>query len=247
MKFALERGADYIATGHYAQHVTEGTTHRLLRGVDTTKDQSYFLWTLTQEQLAKVLLPVGNSKKTVIRAQAQKNGLSTADKKDSQGICFLGHIDIADFLSHYVQLKVGDVLSENGEVIGTHKGALVYTSGQRHGFTTHQQNVHQSSQYVVSRDITNNTITVSEHAPLQEVQDTLTLSHINYIGWQPIKGETISVQTRYRQAPSTCTIEEVTESGLKLTYQEKGERATSGQSCVLYDAEICCGGGIIEA
>jgi len=246
LKFALEHGADYIATGHYAQHGTQGTTHTLLRGVDTTKDQSYFLWTLTQSQLAKVLLPVGNSKKLVIRSEAQKNGLITADKKDSQGICFLGHIDIANFLSHYIPLHEGDVLSKNGEIIGTHKGALVYTSGQRHGFSIHQSKSNQSSLYVIARDIKNNTITVTEQAPLQEVQDMLTLSHTNYIGWQPIKGETISVQTRYRQTPSRCTIEEVTESSLCLTYQEKGERATAGQSCVLYDKEICCGGGIIE-
>lgn len=243
--FAMERGADYIATGHYAQNKNEMDTYSLLRGIDANKDQSYFLWTLTQVQLAKVLLPVGNSEKSVIRNEAQNAGLITAEKRDSQGVCFLGHIDIPEFLSHYIELKEGDVLDEVSTVIGTHKGALVYTNGQRHGFTTSLENTEHKPLYVISRDIDANTITVGTTKLQQKSASLLSLHKCNYINWTPTIGETISVQTRYRQTPSVCMVSDHNGQILTLMYTTNAEAHSEGQSCVLYDGEKCCGGGII--
>jgi tRNA-uridine 2-sulfurtransferase len=245
LEFALDHGADYIATGHYARVERKGESFRLLRGIDTNKDQSYFLWTLTQEQLSRVLLPIGDSTKDVIRNEAAKAGLITAEKKDSQGICFLGHVDIPEFLSHYVDLKEGAVINDAGEVIGKHRGAFVYTQGQRHGFTITSEDSERPVYYVTHRDVQNNTITVGEIKPVQQKESELTLSNLNYIGWEPRVGEVIEIQTRYRQKPSACSVEEVTSDVLKLQYQETGEEVSVGQSCVLYDGMCSLGGGII--
>lgn len=246
LDFAFSHGADYIATGHYAQ-VQKNTTGelQLLRGIDQNKDQSYFLWTLTQDQLSKTLLPVGNSEKPVIRKEADSAGLITASKKDSQGICFLGHVDIADFLSHYVDLKEGDVLDENGEIIGKHKGALVYTAGQRHGFNVSKQDTEKAPMYVHSRDLHANTITVSAQKPVKEIQSNLTLIKVNYIAWTPQQGDQIELQTRYRQKPVKAEVIEVGNDKLVLKYLHQAEEASLGQSCVLYDGVRCLGGGII--
>jgi tRNA-uridine 2-sulfurtransferase len=245
LSFAQKQGADYIATGHYAQNIKHEDTHALLRGIDGNKDQSYFLWTLTQEQLSHVLLPVGNATKDVIRREARIHGLATASKKDSQGICFLGHVDIAEFLSHYVDLTEGAVLDVEGKRIGIHKGALVYTTGQRHGFTITEESAARTPHYVVSRDIARNTIIVDTKPSTQEMSSSITLTHTNYISWTPKVGNTIEIQTRYRQKPQTCTIVNTTETALELAYAEQGERVSVGQSCVLYDGIVCCGGGII--
>lgn len=246
LDFAFSHGADYIATGHYAQvkQNTDGE-FQLLRGVDQNKDQSYFLWTLTQEQLSKTLLPVGNSEKPVIRKEADHAGLITASKKDSQGICFLGHVDIADFLSHYVDLKEGDVLDHAGTVIGKHKGALVYTAGQRHGFTISKQDSERTPMYVHSRNLQTNTITVSSSKPVKETQSILTLVNMNYISWKPKLNDLIELQTRYRQKPVKAEVVEIQNNKLVLKYAQEAEEVSMGQSCVLYDGIQCLGGGII--
>ncbi len=244
--FAKAHGANFIATGHYAQKYTDKDTYELKRGIDTNKDQSYFLWTLTQEQLAYTLLPVGNATKDTIRKEAAEHNLITAEKKDSQGVCFLGHIDIPEFLSHYIQLEEGNVLSVDGTVIGTHKGAFVYTTGQRHGFTIFEEDAARKAHYVVHRDINQNTITVDEHKPEQQKESTLTLGNLNYIAWKPQVGMEIEVQTRYRQVPSRCTVIHTTPEKLTLSFLENAESASVGQSCVLYSGMLCLGGGIIE-
>lgn len=245
LRFALASGADYIATGHYAQNIKADEGYSLKRGIDTSKDQSYFLWTLTEVQLSKVLFPVGNSAKKDIRIEAQNAGLITANKKDSQGICFLGHVDIGDFLSHYITLKKGDVITTSGEVIGTHKGALIYTNGQRHGFTITKGEPTRDIYYVHDRNLEKNTITVSKEKPQQKEQSSMMLSDVNYIAWEPKVGAVIEVQTRYRQKPSLCTITSVTPNNLTLTFTKNAEQVSKGQSCVLYDGLTCCGGGII--
>ena len=241
MEFAKAHGADAIATGHYAQHI--GTD--MLRGVDTNKDQSYFLWTLTPEQLAYTLLPVGDSTKDVIRAEAAAAGLITAEKKDSQGVCFLGHIDIPDFLSHYIDLVPGNVLNTSGTVIGSHRGAFVYTIGQRHGFSLTNHDANRTPQYVVAKDITNNTITVSTASPTLAVGETITLR--NYVLRDVLKaGDTLTAQTRYRQKPCTVEVLKQTTDFLTLKISSASEAVALGQSCVLYRDEICLGGGIIS-
>lgn len=245
LKFAEAHGADYVATGHYAQKETTDTGYNLLRGIDDNKDQSYFLWTLTQKQLSQILLPVGNSRKDVIRKEALDAGLITAAKKDSQGICFLGHVDIPEFLSHYVELKNGNVLNTEGEVIGIHVGALVYTKGQRHGFTITAHDPERSPMYVIARDVDKNTITVAPVKPIKVRKSGLKLTELNFINWEPQIGLQIGIQTRYRQRQSLCVIEAVNDAALLLSYEEDAEEVSEGQSCVLYDGSRCVGGGII--
>jgi len=241
MEFAKAHGADAIATGHYAQHI--GTD--MLRGVDTNKDQSYFLWTLTPEQLAYTLLPVGDSTKEVIRAEAAAAGLLTAEKKDSQGVCFLGHIDIPDFLSHYIDLVPGNVLDTAGAVIGTHRGAFVYTVGQRHGFTLTNHDTARTPHYVVAKDTTTNTITVSTTPPVVAIGDTLTLHSIQFRDTIP-NNEELTAQTRYRQKECTVVIISQTDTTVTLRVTSATEAVAKGQSCVLYRDQICIGGGIIN-
>ena len=250
LKFAKEKGADFIATGHYAQRIESKGCYPLLsemhRGVDTGKDQTYFLWTLTQEQLSKTLFPVGNSPKKQIRKEASDAGLLTADKKDSQGVCFLGHIDIPEFLSHYIDLVDGDVLNEDGEAIGTHKGALVYTTGQRHGFTITSQNHQRTALYVISRDLKRNTITVGNLKKQTALALMLTLSDIHFIDSLPEISQIFQLQTRYRQTPVTCKVTKINQSQITLEVLEKIDTPALGQSCVLYDDAHCLGGGIIS-
>lgn len=245
-EFAKAHGADYIATGHYAQIQQTKNDYQLLRGVDSNKDQSYFLWTLTQAELAHTLLPVGGSPKVQIRSEAARAGLLTANKPDSQGICFLGHIDIPEFLSHYTELTPGVVIDQTGATIGTHVGALVYTVGQRHGFTVSTKETHSQPYYVCSRDLATNTITVSHEQPTLKPASVITLTDINIIGESISIGAGLQIQTRYRQAPVTAIITAVTTDSLQLELQNESESISAGQSCVLYDGPVCRGGGIIQ-
>lgn len=245
LEFAKAHGADYVATGHYARREEANGNYTLWRGEDTEKDQSYFLWTLTQAQLRRVLLPVGNSTKTVIRAEAEAHGLITAAKKDSQGICFLGHVNIPEFLSHYIDLQPGHVLNEDGEVIGEHQGAVVYTVGQRHGFTLKTEGTRQQPHYVVSRDVAHNTITVSSHKPIQTASSKIQLEACNFIAYNPAVGDSLQIQTRYRQTPSVAQVCTVTADTITLQFADQAESASVGQSCVLYRQKQCVGGGII--
>lgn len=241
MEFAKERGAHFIATGHYAQK-KDGA---LVRGVDTNKDQSYFLWTLTPEQLAYTLLPVGDSTKDIIRAEAAAHGLITAEKKDSQGVCFLGHIDIPDFLSHYIDLTPGPVVDTTGEIIGAHRGAFVYTIGQRHGFTLTNHDSARTPHYVIDKDTSTNTITVSTVPPTLATDEYVILRQYQLRSTvNPF--ETLTAQTRYRQTPCSVTVTAQDDTTLTLQIKSATEAVAKGQSCVLYRGEVCLGGGIIS-
>ncbi len=242
--FARAKGADYVATGHYAQTSAGKEGVEMHRGVDTNKDQTYFLWTLPKEILEQVLFPVGNSTKDIIRAEATAAGLLTANKRDSQGVCFLGHIDIPDFLSHYIDLEEGNVINELGEVIGTHKGAFVYTIGQRQGFVLHDHNPNRSPVYVIAKDTDKNTITVSETAPVLAPQAKIIITQ--YVLNSDVKvGDTLEAQSRYRQKPFLIVVKEINEGSMTLEVQNQSEAIASGQSCVLYRGTQCIGGGII--
>jgi len=244
LQFAMAHGADYIATGHYAQKQTQKDgTYALLRGVDTNKDQSYFLWTLTQEQLAKTLLPVGNSPKQTIREEADAARIPVAHKKDSQGVCFLGHIDIPEFLSHFTTLTPGSVLDTSGEIIGEHVGALVYTLGQRHGFTVHTHDTERTHMYVVDRDMETNTITVAAKPPVTTPTEHTVLSACNWIVQPP--ADMIEAQFRYRQSPFLVSLLESTSDTAVLQVADQTQKPSVGQSCVLYQGGVCLGGGII--
>lgn len=247
LDFAKMNGADKIATGHYAQHVISEAGHDLVRGVDAGKDQSYFLWSLQDEQLQNILFPVGNTTKELIRQEAEQAKLVTAHKRDSQGICFLGHIDIVDFLSHYTELQEGDVLNTKGQVVGRHQGALVYTLGQRHGFTITTQQTAQPAQYVIDRNLSQNTITVAPHKPTINQTETIELTNTYFRNqYKPQVGEEVTFQIRYRQNPVSGIVQNVSDAGMRLQPHSATDAPATGQSCVLYRGTVCLGGGIIQ-
>ncbi len=236
-KKARELGADFIATGHYAQ--SKGG--QLLAGADKAKDQSYFLWTLTREILEHTLFPIGHLQKSEVRKLADKYGLLTADKKDSQGVCFLGPIDMKEFLSHYIDKKRGDVLDIEGKSIGHHDGALFFTLGERHGFTITRKSSDDARLYVIDRDLKANTITVGDKSDntTSNLSSEIRLENINWIV-RPENDKKYSARIRYQQPLQTCRIQDD-----KVFFDNPQESVSSGQSVVVYDGEACLGGGII--
>ncbi len=240
--WAREHGADKIATGHYAQTRTVNGITELHRGFDTSKDQSYFLWRIPQSVLENVLFPVGSTLKTDIREEAKEAGIPTAEKSDSQGICFLGQIDIHDFLKHYITLSPGHVLDTTGSTIGMHKGAQIYTIGQRHGFTVTGQ-MTREPYYVVDRNIEKNTITVScEKAVLENKK--FVLHDINKLG-SGFRAD-MEAEFRYHSTPHRITyIEEGKQGAILIDEVSTNEAPARGQSCVFYAGSECVGGGII--
>jgi tRNA-specific 2-thiouridylase len=260
LDYALSQGADFVATGHYAQIADSTRTSRrldadwhkpklhLLAGRDPNKDQSYFLWTLTQEQLKHVLFPVGHLKKSEVRNRAENYNLPTAQKKDSQGLCFLGKLDMKEFLNHFITSKRGDVLDEQGNVIGTHDGALLYVLGERHGFTVHKSP--GIPYYVMSKDISANTITVAPEGRVKEnASQEVELRDLNFIHAVPKVGETFLARSRYRQPLEPLQIVEIEEGYARLRFTKDAPLAPAGQSLVLYredgEALVCHGGGVL--
>ncbi len=244
MQFAQEHGADFIATGHYAQRIEGEHGPELHRGTDTNKDQTYFLWTLSTNQLVNSLFPIGDTPKPQIRLEAEALGIPVAEKKDSQGVCFLGHIDIPEFLGHYINLLPGPVVNELGEVIGQHQGALVYTLGQRHGFTLDTHDINRQPMFVLGKDVANNTLVVGPEKLALIKNEHIILTQIMLR--QTVKiGDIIEAQIRYRQKPFTVQVLEVTETTMMVVPESNTEQPASGQSCVLYKGTLCVGGGII--
>ena len=245
--FAKSEGADFIATGHYARRVDVGTEPRLRRGIDPAKDQSYFLWSLTEEQLKFTLLPIGDSIKDTVRNEAKTAGLPTALKKDSQGVCFLGHVDIKEFLSHYTKLVPGKVLNQRGEIVGTHDGALIYTIGQRHGLVINTKETTRTPYYVIGKDVTNNTVTVATERPILNQESDLQLSSVTLRHTVAI-GEILTAQTRYHQPPFNVQILSYDPASQKMAIKPimPSDQPAVGQSCVLYRDSWCLGGGIIS-
>ena len=244
LSYAKERGGMKVATGHYARiEEKEGVFH-LSRGVDQSKDQSYFLWTLTQEQLACILFPVGDTNKSTIRKEADAINLPTSTKADSQGVCFIGDIDMKEFLKHYIHTTEGSVLDEAGNTIGTHDGALLYTLGQRHGFTITTDTAKSVPHYVRAKNIDENTITVST-TPLTLSKNEIHLSELNLI--QGTLPPICEAQFRYRQKPFPvqCRVRDDGRAILKVM-DERIEMPSVGQSCVFYTGAECLGGGIIS-
>lgn len=247
LKFALKSGADFVATGHYAMCNTNPRMHtndtniKLKEGKDKNKDQSYFLWTLTQDQLKHILFPIGGLQKSEVRKLAGKFGLPQATRKDSQGLCFLGKIDMKEFLSLYIQPKKGGVLNEKGEVMGFHNGVLFFTIGERHGFTITKKTEREKPLYVIAKDASKNTITVAPKTALQNPNPkrvSLLLKDLNIISRIPIKK--LSCRIRYRQEKIGCKYD-----GKRVILDKPQHGVSAGQSLVLYDGEICLGGGII--
>jgi len=253
-KFAKDNGADYIATGHYAQnnYKLKIKNYELKKGNDNTKDQAYFLWTLTQDDLAHTLFPVGHLPKTEVRKLAKKYNLPTAVKKDSQGVCFLGPLDMKDFLKHYIASKKGNVLNEKGEIIGSHEGAVFFTLGERHGFTIFKNEDDSKPLYVVSKNIASNTITVSTRQGLAEENTGQTYakvmcSKVNWISGLPEKNKIYTAQIRYHGELLDCKVNYtgLTSSDKVEIIFDKNVLVDKGQSIVIYDKDVCLGGCIV--
>jgi len=236
--WAISQGADYVATGHYAH--TEGG--KLFSGLDSTKDQSYFLWTLTTSVLEKTIFPLGNLTKAQVRQLAEKFALPTADKKDSQGLCFIGKIDIKEFLSNYIEFKTGAVLNEAGEVIGQHDGVYFYTLGQRHGFKVNNIQADNKPLYIVARDLKNNTITVNHKKGGDNARREIPLGETNWIKDKPQPNVFYQARFRHLGELVPCHIE-LEKNQLTLT-EPKADIA-SGQSVVIYKEREVLGGGVI--
>jgi tRNA-specific 2-thiouridylase len=242
---AISMGADYVATGHYAIN-----KDFLLKGVDPSKDQSYFLWTLKQEQLSKIIFPIGHLKKTEVRKLAKKFDLPVAEKKDSQGICFLGAVDLKEFLKHYIKEKRGKVFDEYRQEIGYHNGVVFYTLGERHGFTITKKSSTDGAYYVIGKDIKKNILFVSQNSPLTRGDKggfKIYLENTNWISSVPKEDKTYQAQIRYHGEFLPCRVEhEGPEQSrrVKIIFR-KPILVASGQSCVIYDRAVCLGGGVV--
>ena len=235
LETALDDGADFVATGHYAR------THdgKLLLASDTNKDQTYFLYRVSEHALRKTLFPLGDFTKPEVRNMAAERGLSTAAKKDSVGICFVGQVGMHEFLSQYVTTIPGNIINiQTGNVVGRHDGAIFYTLGQRHGLDVGGG----LPLYVTGKSMPKNEVYVSSN-----LNDTalwraeLTLDDIHGING-PIENGEYKARIRHRAALTACTL-----VGDTLTFRDPERAATPGQSVVLYDGETCVGGGIISA
>lgn len=240
LETALEDGADMIATGHYAR-IQDG---KLFAGVDTNKDQSYFLYRVTEEALKKSLMPIGEYKKPEVRKLAKKFGLATADKKDSQGICFVGKVGIKEFLlAELGEQKHGTIINQDGQVIGEHDGALFYTIGQRHGLNVGGGLPY----YVVGKDMDKNEVYVTTNLQDDRLwNDNLALTSMHWINSQPDLSKTYQVRTRYRASLVEATLHKDGEN-IMLQLAEQVRAITPGQSAVLYNGDHCLGGGVVMA
>ncbi len=290
LKKAIFMGADFVATGHYAQnkkqmlfhgshsnlnvvhesdiaYAEKSTALHLAKGIDPSKDQSYFLWTLKQEQLKKILFPIGHLKKTEVRKLAKKFNLPVAQKKDSQGICFLGAVDLKEFLKHYIKEKKGKVINEKGEEIGLHDGVVFHTLGERHGFTITQKSPNDGAYYIVGKDAKKNILVVSQnpeqllfhgsHSNLDAVHETniayaekstalcsVKIKDTNWISEIPKPDKNYTAQIRYHSEFLPCKIKIINKAKAKILLG-KPVLVAPGQSCVIYNKDICLGGGVV--
>jgi tRNA-specific 2-thiouridylase len=237
LEAAIEDGADMIATGHYAR-VSDGV---LKQAVDKNKDQTYFLYRVTGEAMAKTLFPVGEFTKPQVRKMADERGLTTAVKKDSQGICFIGQIGIRDFLSLYVDSKPGEIIDKkSGKVLGRHDGAIFYTFGQRHGMDLGGGMPY----YVVGKDMDKNEVYVTTNLNDNTLwKKTIELTDLHWINQAPDNSK-YQIRVRHR-APLTDAELEITDDGITLSLDHPERAIAPGQSVVIYDGDICIGGGII--
>ncbi|HEY4526983.1 MAG TPA: tRNA 2-thiouridine(34) synthase MnmA [Candidatus Paceibacterota bacterium] len=242
LTWARKNGADKIATGHYAQITEHNGRYQLLRGKDSNKDQSYFLYRLMQDDLKHALFPIGHLTKPDVREQAKAFGLPVAQKEDSQGLCFVGDVSIDDFLRRSIDVTSGPVLNMQGTKIGEHHGAALITIGQRHGFAIFGSAAH-APHYVVAVDTRENSIIVSPNRSDAAVSGAM-LRDVSWVEEAPQHGSHIEIQTRYRENPIQAMIV-VDENNFAVRFSES-HIATTGQSLVMYNKNMCIGGGIIE-
>jgi len=239
---AVQLGFDYIATGHYARIQKFKTAYRLRKGVDQKKDQSYFLYALNQYQLSKSLFPIGQYTKTQVRHMAHEFGLHNADKKDSQGVCFVGHINLREFLKQRLPERVGEIVDAAGRVIGAHPGAWYFTIGQRHGLRVGGGKPY----YVAQKDISHNRLFVVNKEYHRLVYDTpVSLEKVHWINKESSLPYRCKAKIRYQQPDQNCVVSR-TDSGVVVNFEGPQFAPAPGQSLVFYDKDIVLGGGVIE-
>lgn len=245
-KYARELGADLIATGHYCGVSHEGGVHRLLKARDANKDQTYFLNQLTQEQLEGVLFPLAGLDKSEVRALAERYNLSTAKKKDSTGICFIGERNFKKFLQEYLPAKRGKILSLDGEEVGEHEGVMYYTLGQRRGLDLGGRQGEDGRWFVVKKDVEKNVLYVSHGDESPLYSNECTVEGFNFIPCPPQADEfACRAKFRYRQGEQGVRVRRTGETSLLIQFDEAQRAVTEGQYAVLYDETQCLGGGVI--
>ncbi|MEZ5665035.1 MAG: tRNA 2-thiouridine(34) synthase MnmA [Burkholderiaceae bacterium] len=253
---AMRLGAGKIATGHYARvRLNEGTgQHELLKGLDPLKDQSYFLHRLNQAQLSKTMFPVGELPKTEVRRIATEIGLPNAKKKDSTGICFIGERPFRDFLNRYISKEPGPIKDPTGRTIGQHVGLSFYTLGQRQGLGiggvkakgAQKGGSEHDPWFVARKDVDKNTLWVVQgHDHPWLLSPSLRAEDISWVAGEAPAATQIAAKTRYRQSDAACTLA-LDETGFTLRFTDPQWAVTPGQSAVLYDGEVCLGGGVIH-
>lgn len=242
---ALKYDADYIATGHYCNVRHCQDKHYLIKAKDQNKDQTYFLNQLSSSQLERVIFPVGNLDKPEVRALAQKYGLSTAEKKDSTGVCFIGERNFRKFLSEYIPMKEGPIKDLKGNVVGKHNGVYYYTIGQRKGLGIGGCGTGEAW-FVVSKDVKNNILYVSQGDQSMIYHSNLECDNFNYITEKP-KDDVFrcTVRIRHRQPEQEATAF-VCGEGLRITFDNPQRAIAEGQYAVVYVGDVCIGGGVIE-
>ena len=243
-------GAEYIATGHYARVREFDGRFQLLRAVDRSKDQSYFLHQLGQPQLSATLFPLGELPKTEVRRIAAEAGLPTAAKKDSTGICFIGERDFRTFLSQYLPAKPGPMLTPDGKRVGEHSGVFYFTLGQREGLQIGGvKGFAAAPWFVVGKRVHDNTLIVDQGSDSPYLFSTrLWTETAHWIaGFPPATRLRCTAQTRYRQADEACEVEVRDDGTLRVVFDRPQRAVTPGQSLVLYDGDVCLGGAVIAA
>lgn len=255
LEYAEMLGAEKIATGHYVREGrvrqgTSGVRPRLLKGLDGNKDQSYFLHAVPEAAIARTLFPVGELEKPAVRALAEEHDLITAKKKDSTGICFIGERRFRDFLQQYLPAQPGKIETPEGDVIGDHMGLMYYTLGQRQGLGIGGlANYSEDPWYVATKDLERNVLVVvqGKHHPLL-FSDTLATEAMDWVaGEPPAASGRFTAKTRYRQSDCPCEMRTLPDGGVEVTFDDPQWAVTPGQSLVLYDGDICLGGGVIRA
>ena len=248
LEHALDLGADYIATGHYARILKQNNQYFLCKAFDLNKDQSYFLYTLGQKQLATSLFPLGEINKPEVRELAKQIGLNNYAKKDSTGICIIGERNIKEFLSQYLPAKPGIMATPEGKIIGKHDGLMYYTLGQRQGLGIGgQAGTNDEPWYVVGKDLENNRLLVAQgHDHPLLFSDNLIAEELHWVTNAPEELPfRCAAKTRYRQLDQACTITSLDNDVCHVEFDQPQRAVTPGQSCVFYKDDICLGGGVI--
>ncbi|MFA6859917.1 MAG: tRNA 2-thiouridine(34) synthase MnmA [Clostridia bacterium] len=247
LEFAEKIGADYIATGHYAKISKNGERFVLEKSFDKNKDQSYFLSQLRQDQLSKVLFPLADIEKPVVRQIAEKNGFVNARKKDSTGICFIGERNFKNFLKTYLPFQQGNIVSDKGEIVGKHDGLSFYTIGQRRGLNIGGRHGGNGERwFVLEKNLKDNILVVSQGETDSLYSSSLSATDVNWIVLPQINEFDCNAKFRYRQPDQAVHVIVKENNQIEVVFKEKQRAITTGQFVVLYDGEVCLGSGIID-